>query len=209
MRRYVRPIQPKEAERRASSSLCRNPEDSKKVEHATTPAAKRRHRKARHVSAGKESGTKASPGGTAHWLRHRLGGARLSTIFLRVTFAHEIANRRVSGGQRFFVGEENDAEVFRPRTLAETGTVHDRHMLLANEFGDEDIVAFRDLDARVRVESPARRHTTHARSFGTPFHGQIAAAAQLAFHFEQVILRAFERGLDRVLLGMVGAKARA
>src|SRR5216684_499375 len=54
------------------TSLCRNPEDSKKVEHATTPAAKRRQRKARHVSAGKESGTRSSPGGTAHWLRHRL-----------------------------------------------------------------------------------------------------------------------------------------
>src|SRR6266849_1796464 len=76
MRRYVRPIQPKEAERRASSRLCRNPEDSKKVEHATTPAAKRRHRKARHVSAGKESGTTSRPGGTAHWLRHRLVLAR-------------------------------------------------------------------------------------------------------------------------------------
>ena len=36
------------------TSLCRNPEDSKRVEHATTPAAKRRHRKARHVSAGKQ-----------------------------------------------------------------------------------------------------------------------------------------------------------
>src|SRR5216684_7281445 len=38
-----------------SSSLCRNPEDSKKVKHAIAPAAKRRQRKARHVSAGKES----------------------------------------------------------------------------------------------------------------------------------------------------------
>src|SRR6266851_8690144 len=54
------------------ASLCRNPEDSKKVEHANTPDAKRRPRKARHVSAGKEGGTKSSPGGTAHWLRHRL-----------------------------------------------------------------------------------------------------------------------------------------
>src|SRR5260370_33692091 len=147
-----------------------------------------------------QSGTKSSPGGTAHWLRHRVGGARFSTIFLRVTFAHEIANSRVSGGQRLFVGQENDAEVLRPGTLAETGAVHHRHMLLANEFSDEDVVAFRDLDARVRVESPARRHTPYPRSFGTPFRGQIAAAAQFAFHFEKVILRAFERVLDGRLL---------
>ena len=41
-------------------------------------------------------------------------------VSLRVALAHEIANRRVRGGQRLFVGQENDAEVFRPRTLAET-----------------------------------------------------------------------------------------
>src|ERR1700674_273282 len=135
-------------------------------------------------------------------------GARLSTIFLRIALAYEVANRRVSGGQRFFVGQENDAEMFGPGTLAETGAVHDRHILLANEFGDEDVVAFRDVDARVGVESPARRDTTHARSFRTPLHGQIATAAQLALHFEQVILRTFERSFDRILLGMVGAQAR-
>src|SRR5208337_5054129 len=38
--------------------------------------------------------------------------------------------------------------------------------------------------------------------------GQIAPAAQLALDFEQVILRAFECGPDRVLLGMIGAQAR-
>src|ERR1700674_1268785 len=112
------------------------------------------------------------------------GGARLSIIFLlltsyflRVPLADEIANRRVSGGQRLFAGQENDAEVFRPGALAEPGAVYDRHMLLANKFGDEDVVAFRNVDAWVGVESPARRHTTHARSFGAPLHGQIAAAA--------------------------------
>jgi hypothetical protein len=34
--------------------LCRNPERRKKVEHAVARAAKRRNRKARHVSAGKQ-----------------------------------------------------------------------------------------------------------------------------------------------------------
>src|SRR5271169_287249 len=82
-------------------------------------------------------------------------------------------------------------------------------MLLADDFGDEDVVAFRDVDAWIRVESAAGRHTTYARSCGAPFHGEIAAAAQLALHFDEVILRAFERGLDGVLFGMVGAEARA
>src|SRR5208282_4901806 len=89
-----------------------------------------------------------------------------------------------------------------------TGAVHDRHIFLANEFGDKNVVAFRNVDARIRIESPARRYATHARSFGAPFHGQVAAAAQLALDFDQVILRAFERSFDRVLFGMVGAKTR-
>src|SRR5712692_7976827 len=37
-------------------SLCHNPERLKKVEHPIAPAAKRRHRKARHVSAGRQKG---------------------------------------------------------------------------------------------------------------------------------------------------------
>jgi hypothetical protein len=43
------------------SSLCRNPEGSKEVQRANAPAAKRRNRKARHVSAGKAVGTIRSP----------------------------------------------------------------------------------------------------------------------------------------------------
>ncbi|HEX7425374.1 MAG TPA: hypothetical protein VF311_16020, partial [Terriglobales bacterium] len=39
-------------------SLCHNSERSKKVEHAIAPAAKRRHVKARHVSAGKQKWNK-------------------------------------------------------------------------------------------------------------------------------------------------------
>ena len=70
------------------------------------------------------------------------------------------------------------------------------------------MVVLRDIDARVGVESSARRHTTYARGFGAPIHGQIAPAAQLALHFDKVILRAFERGFDRVLLRMVGAQTR-
>ena len=32
--------------------------------------------------------------------------------------------------------------MFRPRTLAETGAMHERHVLLANHFGDKNVVAF-------------------------------------------------------------------
>src|ERR1019366_3149052 len=105
-------------------------------------------------------------------------------------------------------GQEDDAEMFRSGTLAEAGAVHDRHVLLANEFGDKDVVALRDVDARVRIKSTARLDTTDARSFGAPMHGQVAAATQLALDFDEVILRAFERGLDRVLLRVIGAEAR-
>src|SRR5208283_274484 len=128
---------------------------------------------------------------------------------LRVTFAHEIANRRVCGRERLFVGQENYAEVLCPGTLPEARAVHDRHILLANQFLDKDVVAFRDVDAWIRVESSARLDTAYARSFSAPLHSQIAAAAQLVLHFDEVTLRAFERRLDRVLLGVVGAEARA
>src|SRR5208282_6105013 len=128
---------------------------------------------------------------------------------LRVPLAHEVADRRICRSQRLFVGQENDTEMLRPRALAETGAVHDRHMLLANQFGDEDVVAFRDVDAWIGVESSARRNATHARSFGAPLHRQIAAAAQLALDFDEMILRTFKRGLDGVLLRMVRAQARA
>src|ERR1017187_1918475 len=134
--------------------------------------------------------------------------ARFSAFVLQVPLAEEIANRCVGGRQRLFVGQEDDAEVFRPRPLSEAGAVHDRHILLANQFGDEDVVSFRDVDARVRVESSTWGHAAHPRSFRAPRHCQIAPAAQLALHFDQVILRAFERRLDRVLLRMIGAQTR-
>src|SRR5208282_6262755 len=106
---------------------------------------------------------------------------------LTVAFAHEVADRRVGSGQCLFVGQEDDAEVFCAGTLAETGAVNQRHMLLADDFGDEDVVAFRDVDAGIRIESSTGGDATYARSFGAPFHGEIAAAAQFALHFDEVI----------------------
>src|SRR6478752_6458882 len=82
-------------------------------------------------------------------------------------------------------------------------------MFLADEFLDEYFVALRDVNSRVGVESSERGYTTHTRCGFAPFLREIAAGAQLALHFHKMILRAFERGFDGVLLGMVGAQARA
>src|SRR5277367_2111457 len=82
-------------------------------------------------------------------------------------------------------------------------------MLLANEFFDEDFVALGDVDAGEGVEGAARGYAAYARRRLAPFLSQIAAGAQFALYFYEVVLRAFERGLDGVLLGVVGAKARA
>jgi len=90
-------------------------------------------------------------------------GHLFSAFFLRVAFAHEIANRAVCGGQRLFIGQETIRKCFRPGTLAESGAVHDRHVFLANEFGDEDVVVFRDIDARVGVKKAPRGGTQLTR----------------------------------------------
>src|SRR5450432_1007658 len=82
-------------------------------------------------------------------------------------------------------------------------------MLLADQFFDENFVALRNLDPRIGVERSARSNATHARRGLAPFLSEIAAGAQLALHFDEVFLRAFQRGLDRVLLGVIGAQARA
>ena len=98
-----------------------------------------------------------------------------------VALAHEFANRGVGGSQRLFVGQENDAEMFGSGTLTEAGAMHYGDMLLPNEFGYENVVALRNVDARVGVESTARRDTTNSRSLRAPLHGEITATAELLF----------------------------
>jgi hypothetical protein len=73
-----------------------------------------------------------APGCALYLCRERDGASPVSTGELCIALAHEIAYGGVSGGQRFFIGQENDAEVFCSRALSEAGAVHDRHMLLAN-----------------------------------------------------------------------------
>src|SRR5712692_8227567 len=82
----------------APESVSQTPSTVRREERATTPAAKRRHRKAPHVSAGKESGTKSSPGGTAHWLRHRLAprpraGRRITRVVARALLSADLFDR--------------------------------------------------------------------------------------------------------------------
>ena len=84
----------------------------------------------------------------------------------------------------------------------------DHHVLLQNQLFYEDVVAFGNVDARIRVECPARRHATDARSRVAPLHGKITTAAQLLADFNQMILRSLERRLNRVLLRMIGTQTR-
>ena len=127
----------------------------------------------------------------------------------RISFLNEIRNSGVGARERLFVRQEDDAEVLRAGLLAEAGAVNYHDVFLADEFFDEDFVALGDIDFGVGVKSPAGSDAAHARRRLAPFLREIAAGAQLALHFDQVILRAFERGLDGVLFRMVGAQARA
>src|SRR5258708_12421543 len=81
-------------------------------------------------------------------------------------------------------------------------------MLLSDKLLDEDFVALRNVDPRKGVERAAGGDAAYARRGLAPLLSEIATGTQLALHFNEMILRAFERGLDRVLLGMIGAEAR-
>ena len=95
--------------------------------------------------------------------------------------------------------------MLRTGLLPEAGAVHDHDVFLANQFLDENFVALRNVDTWESIKRAARRDAAYARRGLAPLLREIAAGAQFALHFDEVILRAFERGLDGVLLGMVGA----
>src|SRR5579863_2890417 len=133
----------------------------------------------------------------------------LVALLCSVTLTNELRNPRIRSGQRFFVRQEHDAEVLCAWLLAEAGAVDYHDVLLADEFFDEEFVTFRGIDFGESIKSPAGRDAAQARRGLAPFLREVAAGAQFAAHFNEVVLRAFERGLDRILLGMVGAEARA
>src|SRR5258708_224724 len=126
-----------------------------------------------------------------------------------IAFADELGDSGVGAGQRLFVRQKHDAEVLRAGLLAEAGAVDDHDVFLADEFLDENFIALWDVDAREGVERAARGDATHSRRGLAPLLSEISAGTQLPLHLDEMILRAFERGLDRVLLGMIRAEARA
>src|SRR5437762_3578438 len=93
-----------------------------------------------------------------------------------------------------------------PRFLPEARSVDDHDMFLADEFLHEDFVALGNIDARIGIECPARRHATDARRRLTPLLSQVAPRAQFPSNPHQMILRSFQSRLDRVLLGVIGAE---
>src|SRR5580700_4490385 len=112
---------------------------------------------------------------------------------LGIPFADEIGNARISLAQRRLIRQEHDAEMLRPWLLPKSRSVDDHDVLLANEFLHENLVALGDFDFGISVKSPARRDATHARRGLAPLLREIAARAQLALHFNEMILRAFQR----------------
>ena len=93
--------------------------------------------------------------------------------------------------------------------LSEAGAVDDHDVFLADEFLYEDFIALRDIDSGVSIKSSARSHTTHSWRGLTPLLREVSPGTQLALHLDEMILRAFERRLDRVLFGMVRAETSA
>ena len=122
--------------------------------------------------------------------------------------ANEVCDSGVSPAQGLLIWKKYDAEVLGPRLLPEAGAVDYHHVFLADEFLDEYLIAVGDVDSRVCIERSSRLYATYTRGGFAPFLGEIAAGTKLALYFGEMILGAFERSLDGVLLGMVRAQAR-
>jgi hypothetical protein len=75
-------------------------------------------------------------------------------VLLVIALFQEIGDGAVGLGKDLFVREEDDSEMLRTWALSKSGSMNNQDMLLANEFGDEYIVAFRNIDTRISVESP-------------------------------------------------------
>src|ERR1700690_2617777 len=116
---------------------------------------------------------------------------------------HKLPDRRVGDRQCFFIWQEDNSKVLCPRFLPEAGTVDHHHVLLQNKFLHEHFVAFRNVDSGICIERAARRDAAYPRCRIAPFDSKIPAAAKLLSNFNQVILRALQCGLDRILFGMI------
>ena len=98
--------------------------------------------------------------------------------------------------------------MLRAGFLPEAGTVDHHDVFLANQLLDENFITFGNVDSGIRIECSARRNATDTRGRFAPLLGEIAPRPEFSLYFDEMILRAFERGLDRVLLGVIGAQAR-
>ena len=88
-----------------------------------------------------------------------------------------------------------------PGLLPEPRSVDHHDVLLSNQFLHEDFVALGYVDPRIGVERSTRRDATNAGRSLAPLLREIAARSQFALHFDEMILRPFERGLDRYCSG--------
>src|SRR5580700_4249813 len=133
----------------------------------------------------------------------------LAVSGLSISFLNEVGDGGVGVAQRLLIRQKDDAEMPRAGFLSEAGAVDDHDVFLADEFFDENFIILLYVDARKGVEGATRSDATEARRGLAPVLREIAAEAQFALHFEEVILRALECGLDGILFGMVGAEAGA
>src|SRR5258708_169204 len=89
-----------------------------------------------------------------------------------ISFENEVRDAGIRFGQRGLLRQEHDTEVLRARLLAESRSVHDHDVLLADQLLHEYFVAFRNVDFGVGIKSPARRDATQARCGLAPFLGE-------------------------------------
>ena len=130
---------------------------------------------------------KQRPGGTVADVKDDNKDGKEMLTFSARDDKHSYYFRYVSAGNALYSQVIEFPEYERPEAAA----MNDHDVLLQDQFPNEHIITFRNIDAGERIERAARRDAMNAGHRVARFHGKIAAAAQLAPHFDQVILRPF------------------
>src|SRR6266567_9630909 len=92
--------------------------------------------------------------------------------------------------------------------LPEAGPLDDKNVSFYEQLFHKCRVILRNINLRKRIERTSRRHATHPRNGIACLDCDVASRTQLLAHFDQVVLRSFERNFDRILLRMIGREPR-
>ena len=86
--------------------------------------------------------------------------------------------------------------------------MHRQHMLLQQQLPAKNIIPLRNLNPRKRIKRSQRRNATHPRSCLAPSGCHIPPRPHSPPHIHQMILRTFQRRLNRILHRLIRREPR-